>query len=130
MPLPKGPNAGKALQLRLQGLSYSAIARELGLSVQRCAQLLKPPPKIHLLVEDRDQRQCRVCGISVAKSGTNAVHHIDAVGMTIDTYNDPNNLALLCLSCHSKAHWPDRYRNHSPPVPTKIRDFLKSLQTP
>lgn len=53
-------------------------------------------------IKKRDKYQCKVCGKAITKHGY--VHHIDYVKQN----NNPDNLILLCNSCHSKANFHRR----------------------
>ena len=92
----------EALTLRLKGLPYSHIAERLGISRQRVQQVLAPPPRVRFQVLILARGLCAVCGVFVGQTGH--VHHRGASGSVCDEYNDPENLQLLCLSCHRKAH--------------------------
>ena len=90
------------LQMRLDGMSYFAIGKELGISRQRVQQLISPPTYIKNLIVGKAQGKCQLCGIFVSLSGD--VHHIGNNG---ENYNDVDNLQLLCKSCHRIAHSED-----------------------
>ena len=92
------------LKLRLDGLTYRDIANRAGISRQRVQQLLSPPPKIRQFVLDKYDDRCNRCGVYVGYSG-----HVHHNGDNPETYNDINNLELLCLSCHRKAHFYDTF---------------------
>lgn len=87
------------LALRLEGLTYKAIADKVGLSRQRIQQLLSPPTEIRNIVVARAEGKCQECGILVGDSG-----HVHHNGDEVDAYNDIANLELLCLSCHRRKH--------------------------
>jgi hypothetical protein len=87
------------LEMRLDGMTYQEISNEAGISRQRVQQLLSPPPKIKSLIYKKFDGRCNRCGIIVGQSG-----HIHHNGEMIETYNDIDNLELLCISCHRKAH--------------------------
>lgn len=94
-------NRGKALELRLAGLTYAQIGEELSISRQRVQQLVAPPPAIRRLVVQRAKSACQRCGLRVGESGH--VHHIGSTDG--DTFNDVDNLELLCIPCHHRSHW-------------------------
>jgi hypothetical protein len=88
-----------AFNLRLQGLTYAQIGRQLGISRQRVQQIVAPPPAIRKAVCTAANGCCRSCGIRVGEAG-----HIHHTGDDGENYNDFEALVLLCLSCHLKAH--------------------------
>ena len=90
----------KALALRLSGLTYGQMGEKLGVSRQRAQQLVSPPKEIRTIIVAHANGCCEDCGIGVGDSGH--VHHRDTDNG--DTYNNVDNLQLLCLSCHRKAH--------------------------
>ena len=89
----------EVLRLRLDGETYQSIADKTEVSRQRIQQILSPPAAIRKLIVARAEGRCQGCGIKVGKSGH--VHHI---GNTGEDYHDIDNLKLLCISCHRKAH--------------------------
>lgn len=95
-------NRAKAIHLRIQGLSYSAIAQQLGISRQRVQQITAPPTIIRDIVVGRAEGKCQVCEVYTGKGGH--VHHLQANGQSVEEYSDLTNLRLLCTSCHLKAH--------------------------
>lgn len=90
------------LQLRLEGLSYRAIAVRVGVSAERIRQRLTPPPAIRRIVFERAEGRCQRCELRVGREGQ--IHHVAAGQMTCDEYNDLGNLVLLCRSCHRRCH--------------------------
>ena len=90
------------LKLRLDGLTYEQIGLRAGISRQRVQQLLSPPFSIRKFIVEKYQGKCSRCGIYVGKSG-----HVHHNGDNPETYNDIENLELLCLGCHRKAHNPE-----------------------
>ena len=90
----------KLLQLRLEGMTYQAIATEVGVSRQRIQQLLSPPTSIREFVVNKFSGRCNRCGIIVGLSGH--VHHKG--DLNEESYSDINSLELLCLGCHRKTH--------------------------
>lgn len=99
------------LHLRLQGLSYTAIGVQVGLSRQRIQQLLRPPTAIYNLIKQQARGHCAVCDIQV-RSGH--VHHQDSTNG--DTYNVLENLIYLCPSCHKQAHSIPQHRETGDPI--------------
>lgn len=93
---------GKAdlLRLRLDGLTYKSIAEKANVSRQRIQEILSPPPKVRRFIVTKFNGRCCMCGIQVGKSGH--VHHSSNNG--IEHYEDMDNLELLCISCHRRAH--------------------------
>ena len=87
------------LVMRLKGFTYKAISIKAGISRQRVQQLLSPPPSIRAYVVAKFGGECNRCGVLVGQSG-----HIHHNGDNPETYNDIENLELLCLGCHSKEH--------------------------
>ena len=88
------------LELRLNGHTYASIAKLAGVSRQRIHAQLSPSRQIRDYVNHKFGGACNRCGLWVGKSGH--VHHfLDAYQ---DEYNEIDNLELLCLSCHRKAH--------------------------
>jgi len=56
--------------------------------------------KLKELIKIRDEFRCRVCNCNLYKSSRSRIHHIGG-----DKKNpNPNNLVLLCISCHSLIH--------------------------
>ena len=88
------------LRMRLDGLSYQAIATQAGISRQRVQQLLSPQKAVRDFVIKQADGKCQICGIKVNHSG-----HVHHKACDIDeNYNDIEQLQLLCLSCHRKSH--------------------------
>ena len=109
----------QALQGRLQGLTYQAIATTMKLSRQRVQQLVSPPLAIRQLVQSRAHGCCEHCGIVTGRAGH--IHHRQATGLMPDQFNDLENLQLLCARCHREAHGspplrPDRPRTQTAPA--------------
>lgn len=90
------------LHLRLQGLSYAAIAQAAGVSRQRVQQLLSPSKGVRDYIIAQCQGKCLDCGIPSVQGGH--IHHNNAVPTLAEDYNDITNLVLLCPSCHRKRH--------------------------
>lgn len=84
---------------RLDGMTYEAIGKEIGLSRQRVQQIISPGKYIRNWVISQAQGKCQKCGILVGRAGH--VHHI---GNSEENYNCIDNLQLLCLHCHHAAH--------------------------
>ena len=91
-----------ALKLRLDGLTYAAIGRRLGLSRQRIQQLLRPPANVYDIMRRRAANHCESCGVVIYQGHA---HHKQNQGLLVaDDFNDLKNLLYLCLSCHRLAH--------------------------
>jgi len=89
----------KLLELRLKGMTYQAIANEVGVSRQRIQQLLSPPEAVRVYVVNKYHGCCKECGLLVGNTG-----HIHHIGGNEENYNDIENLELLCMSCHRVKH--------------------------
>ena len=92
----------RAFQLRLRGWTYSRIAEELHLSRQRIQQLVSPAPSVQFAIASHARGLCEKCGVFVGFRGH--IHHRLTFGNSVDSFSDVNNLQLLCVSCHRKAH--------------------------
>ena len=100
------------LTLRLEGDSYSNIARLANISRQRIQQILSPPKVIRDTIVKKAFGKCADCQIHVGESG-----HIHHRKNDFDHYQDIENLELLCISCHRK--------RHSIQIPVKIKERMK-----
>ena len=87
--------------MRLAGLSYREIGKELGCGRQRAHQLLSPPKEIRQLIGKRAGWECESCGIHI---DSGHVHHKECKWFEPDNYRDVANLMYLCIGCHTKAH--------------------------
>ena len=83
------------LQLKLTGLTYRAIGIKAGVSRQYIQQVLSPPKAVRLHIIAKYKGLCAQCGIDIGASGH--VHHKGGNG---DTWDDLDNLELLCRECH------------------------------
>jgi len=93
----------QAFKLRLAGYSYAEIGKKMTVSRQRIQQLLSPPARIRDRVITSAQGKCQGCDLFVGSNGH--IHHKGIKRIeTQDDYNKINNLVLLCISCHSRAH--------------------------
>jgi ribosomal protein L24E len=90
-----------ALRLRLDGLTYEEIGKNLNISRQRIQQLISPSPEIRDIIISRFNGKCSNCGLIVGKHGH--VHHRENKN-GFEDYNDTDNLELLCISCHHTKH--------------------------
>lgn len=96
-----------ALLLRLDGLTYKAIADRIGCTPAGAYYLTRPSEAVALAVQNRADRRCEVCQKEVCLLWSlGSIHHRQVVGMTPDTYNAEANLTLLCGTCHRHAHVP------------------------
>jgi len=91
-----------AIRLRLNGLSYGEIEKQLHLKDTRAYTLTKPSQSVRDLVAHMADFRCESCGQFIRARGH--VHHREIRGKTEETYNHPDNLAYLCPSCHKKIH--------------------------
>lgn len=67
-------------------------------------------------IRERDNHTCQICGENLLGK-KEPVHHIDG----IKTNNEPDNLILVCDSCHAKIHFA---RNTTDPVIMTFRSKL------
>lgn len=88
------------LHLKLSGFTYAAIGRRAGITRQRVQQILSPPKGIRDHVIQKYAGHCKTCGLHVGNAGH--VHHRGSNDG--DSWNDVENLELLCLSCHRRLH--------------------------
>src|SRR5262245_6732079 len=94
-------NNADLLAWRLEGLSYSEIAKRAGISKQRVYQRLSPPLPVKTLVRERAKAQCEQCGCPCINGH---VHHRQVKESGEEDYNDIPNLQYLCPSCHYAVH--------------------------
>jgi general stress protein YciG len=92
-------SAQRAIHMRLHNFSYADIANMLNVSRQRAQQLVKPNRDAYLAVQARAGFKCEQCRKPVRFGH---VHHILQNRPTVETFNDPTNIAYLCISCHGK----------------------------
>jgi len=92
-----------AIKLRIEGYTYAEIGTRLGISRQRAQQLTSPPRAVRDFVVQKADGRCLDCGFHTGTSGH--VHHLSN-GLEY-SYNDLENLQLLCPSCHRIAHSND-----------------------
>ena len=90
------------MSMRLQGYTYAAIGRELGISPQRVQQITTAPRAVRQAIALAAEYRCQHCGIQLGTSGS--VHHKEVTGLEAEPYNDFPNLMYLCISCHGGAH--------------------------
>jgi hypothetical protein len=108
----KDSKAKQAMALRLEGKSYAAIGKIMGLSRQRVQQITKPPQELWTAVYMAAKGLCQDCGIS-PPVGHGHLHHIE---QRTENYNAVENLCFLCASCHRLHHvtpWHPHYRGHT-----------------
>lgn len=89
----------KMIEMKLNGDTYSQIAKKLKISRQRVQQITSPPKEVRDYIIQKYNGRCARCDIQVHKTG-----HIHHVGSIDENYNDIDNLILLCPSCHCKEH--------------------------
>ena len=89
----------KMIEMKLNGDTYSQIAKKLNISRQRVQQITSPPKEVRGYIIQKYNGRCATCGIQVHKTG-----HIHHVGSIDENYNDIDNLILLCPSCHRIEH--------------------------
>ena len=91
------------LTLRRKGLTYATIGQKYGTSRQRIHQLLSQiTDSDRAKVWQRSDGCCEICG----KPATQCLysltyHHKQPI---IEGYNQPDNLLLLCQTCHRHIH--------------------------
>lgn len=89
----------RAVELRLKGLTYAEIGRELGISRQRVQQITRPPAQVYDFVKRRAESKCEDCKVPL---GSGHIHHKHVTPLF--NYNDIENLEYLCISCHRERH--------------------------
>jgi len=107
--------------MRLDGKTYKEIAAEAGVSRQRIQKMLSPPPSIRCFVVKKFGGKCNRCGIFVGQSG-----HVHHNGDNPETYNDIENLELLCIGCHRTAHTDSGYLSTTYSYGTQTVDTRRS----
>lgn len=95
------------MKLRLSGLTYQEIAEKAETSRQYVQQRLAPWKRVQTKIRRLADGRCAGCAKRVGVSGQ--IHHKRVIGIRLEDYNEPRNLALLCRSCHSAAHNERRY---------------------
>lgn len=88
----------RALGMWLKGMTFRAIAKEMGVSFQWVHKMLCPSLTLRKATYDLAGGKCQECGVHL---GSNGHYHSEPTGL-IDDFTQP--LTLLCVSCHSKAH--------------------------
>jgi hypothetical protein len=86
-------------RLYRQGMSYSGIARLVGLSRQRVHQMVRPDATVCAQVMERAKGKCEDCGV-VMRSGH--FHHMESNPQA--AVDGPSNIRYLCPGCHRKRH--------------------------
>lgn len=77
-------NFNMALRLRLTGMPYRKIGKELGISGQRVQQILRPDPGVSQVIRERAQEACESCHKMVGRSGH--IHHLTTAVTTPPAY--------------------------------------------
>ncbi len=88
----------KALGIWLRGMTFTAIAKVMGVSRQWVHEMLCPPPALRKVTYDLAGGKCQGCGVHL---GRNSHYHSTDDGL-IDDFTKP--LILLCLACHRPKH--------------------------
>ena len=88
----------RALAMWLKGMTFTAIAKEMGVSRQWVHEMLCPPTTLRQFVYNQANGMCQECHVHVNRNGH---YHSEPTG-PIDDFTMP--LKLLCVTCHSKAH--------------------------
>ena len=99
-----------ALELRLEGYTYAAIGKKLGVCRQRIQQLLRPPADLYNIMKRRASDRCESCGILIQPGRGHAHHKQNRELLMADDFNDLKSLLYLCLSCHRSAHGRENLR--------------------
>lgn len=96
------------INMRLDGMTYQQIGERYHISRQRVEQIISPPFDTIKELNRRAKGRCEDCGIHVGISG-----HAHHKGSEYDTYEDINQLAYLCISCHHRAHNGERAKHRT-----------------
>lgn len=100
------PKASRLKAFRLfvmEGMTYAAAGRVMGISRQRVQQLIRPDAAIFNLIRERAKDACEGCRMRL-RVGEGHIHHKKKTCTRIDRFNKPRNLLYLCRSCHRNAH--------------------------
>ena len=89
----------KMIEMKLNGDTYSQIAKKLNISRQRVQQITSPPKEVRDYIIQKYNGRCARCGIQVQQAS-----HMHHMGSIDENYNDIDNLILLCQSCHRIEH--------------------------
>jgi len=124
----RGPKPGVEKQeafrlFVIEGMSYAAAGRALGVSRQRVQQLVRPDAATFDLVRERANSMCESCQLLLG-TGEGHIHHKKKTCTQLETFNNPKNLMYLCRSCHRNAHvkmdwdaWWKKNKCRRSPVP-------------
>ncbi|MAH47707.1 hypothetical protein CMI37_17940 [Candidatus Pacearchaeota archaeon] len=88
----------RALGLWLKGLTFTAIAKDMGVSRQWVHEMLCPGPALRQITYDLARGKCQDCGVHLGRNG----HYHSVPTGPIDDFTKP--MELLCLTCHGKVH--------------------------
>ena len=88
----------RALGMWLKGMTFTAIAQEMGVSRQWVHEMLCPGPALRQVTYDLAGGKCQHCGVHLGRNGH---YHSEPTG-PIDDFAKP--LVLLCVTCHRQAH--------------------------
>lgn len=87
----------RAVVLRLRGVSFNQISRDLGLSRSYLYTLLRPPRHVRAQVASRANNHCEYCG---RRCLVGVYKHRNSITVNPSTYDSPDNLAYVCAGCH------------------------------
>ena len=88
----------RALAMWLKGMTFTAVARAMGVSRQWVHEMLVPPKDLRQFIYNQAGGKCQDCGVHLGRNGH--YHSID--DGPIDDFTKP--LILLCLACHRPKH--------------------------
>ena len=88
----------RALGMWLQGMTFTAIAKEMGVSRQWVHEMLCRPPALRKATYDLAGGKCQECFVHLGRNG----HYHSTDDGPIDDFTKP--LVLLCLACHRPKH--------------------------
>lgn len=87
----------QAIELKVAGYTYAEIGAIMGVSRQRVEQIISPTKEVLLKVRRRTNGLCALCGNELT-----TIHHKSSVQTAAD-FDSPENMVLLCKSCHKIA---------------------------
>jgi hypothetical protein len=110
-----------AIKLKTDGATYREIAGMFGISRQMVQQMMRPPVEVALAVRIvRAEYKCEQCG-QVSIHGH--FHHKTA---DFAHFNNADNIAYLCASCHRRQHGGERRKTDPIAFENKIYQFWKT----
>lgn len=91
------------LSLRQEGFSYAAIGQKFEISRQRVQQILSYAYEGYKeMVRQRANGRCEICGLPEDEHCRKLTyHHKEPI---TEGYNKPDNILLVCISCHRVLH--------------------------